>query len=32
MRNYDDDSDKGYTLGVDIDHPKNLHDLQRKEH
>ena len=28
IKNYDDDSDKGYILEVDIDHPKNLHDLQ----
>ena len=28
IKNYDDDSDKEYILEVDIDHPKNLHDLQ----
>ena len=28
IRNYDDDSDKGYTFEVDADYPKNLHDLR----
>ena len=27
MRNYDEDSDKGYILEVDVENPKNLHDL-----
>ena len=27
MKNYDKDSDKGYTLKVDFKYPKNLHDL-----
>ena len=27
IKNYDDDSDKGYIFGVDIEYPKNLHDL-----
>ena len=27
IKNYDEDSDKGYILDVDIEYPKNLHDL-----
>ena len=27
IKNYDEDSDKGYILEVDIKHPKNLRDL-----
>ena len=27
IKNYDKDSDKGYILEVDIEYPKNLHDL-----
>ena len=27
IKNYDDDSDKGYILEVDVEYPKNLHDL-----
>ena len=27
MKNYDKDSDKGYILEVDVEYPKNLHDL-----
>ena len=27
MKNYDEKSDEGYILGVDIDYPKQLHDL-----
>ena len=27
IKNYDIDSDKGYVLEVDVEHPKNLHDL-----
>ena len=27
IKNYDNDSDKGYMLEVDVEHPKNLHDL-----
>ena len=27
IRNYDEDNDKGYILEVDIEYPKNLHDL-----
>ena len=27
ITNYDDDSDKGYILEVDVEYPKNLHDL-----
>ena len=29
IRNYDDDSDKGYILEVTIDYPKDLDDLDR---
>ena len=28
IRNYDKDSDKGYILKVDVEYPKDLHDLQ----
>ena len=27
IKNYDNDSDKGYILEVDVKHPKNLHDF-----
>ena len=27
IKNYDKDSDKGYILEVDVEYPKNLHDL-----
>ena len=27
MKNYDEDSDKGCILEVDVEYPKNLHDL-----
>ena len=27
IKNYDKDSDKGYTLDVDAEYPKNLHDV-----
>ena len=27
MKNYDKDSDKGYILEVDVEYPKNFHDL-----
>ena len=27
MKNYDEDSDKGYILEVDVEYPKNLHYL-----
>ena len=27
IKNYDKDKDKGYIFEVDVDHPKNLHDL-----
>ena len=27
LKNYDEDSDKGYILEEDIKYPKNLHDL-----
>ena len=28
IKNYDEESDEGYILQVDIEYPKNLHDLQ----
>ena len=27
VKNYDKDNDKGYILEVDVEYPKNLHDL-----
>ena len=27
IKNYDEDNDKGYILEVDVEYPKNLHDL-----
>ena len=27
IKNYDKDNDKGYILEVDVEYPKNLHDL-----
>ena len=27
IRNYDEDTDKGYILEADVEYPKNLHDL-----
>ena len=29
IKNYDEDSDKGYILEADVKYPKNLHDLHR---
>ena len=27
IKNYDEDSDKGYILEINVEYPKNLHDL-----
>ena len=27
IKNYDEDSNKGYILTADVEYPKNLHDL-----
>ena len=27
IENYDENNDKGYILEVDVEHPKNMHDL-----
>ena len=27
IKNYDNDSDKGYILDVNVEYPKNIHDL-----
>ena len=27
IKNYDEDNDKGYILEVDVEYPKDLHDL-----
>ena len=27
IKSYDEDSNKGYIFEVDVEHPKNLHDL-----
>ena len=29
IKNYDEDSDKGYVLEVDLKYPRKLHDLYR---
>ena len=29
IKSYDEDSDKGYILEVDVEYPENLHDLHR---
>ena len=29
IKNYDEDNDKGYIFEVDVEYPKNLHDLHR---
>ena len=29
MKNYDEDSNKGYIFEVDVKYPKNLHNLHR---
>ena len=32
IKNYDEDSNKGYILEVDVDYPKKLHDLHSDLH
>ena len=32
IKNYDEDSDKGYIPEVDVEYPKNLHDLHSIYH
>ena len=32
IKNYDEDSDKGYVLEVDVKYPKNLYDLHNDLH